>query len=106
MDYPIPSHACSVWLAGDTLWAAFPPAPGHTKGHSLHFPATPEGFRIALAILRERATASDFRLGTPETPTQYDLAAIAKALERGTTAARSRLEAEEADKLLNELGLL
>lgn len=105
-DYPLPSHAISVWLAGDTLWARFPPTTPGGKGHSAPFPATPEGFALALSILRERATANyTMTIGTRAAPVRYDLEKIAQALKEGTTYAKKKREKEEADEFLKEIGL-
>jgi hypothetical protein len=74
----IPSHACSVWIAGDKIWAAFP---GQGTTHSVHVPADEAGIKILLGILRARQIDGRHTVGTAAAPVQYDLETISKAMK-------------------------
>ncbi len=111
-DYPIPSYACSIWLAGDSLWLAFPPLAQGEHGHSVPFPATERGLELILNTLRQRRLG-ERSLGEAGSPTRYQIerslvndanynvliGAIAQSKEA------QRREREEAGKFLEELGL-
>lgn len=110
--YPLPSYACSVWVAGDHLMVAFPGTLSE-QGHTIKLPVSEAGLKTALSILKERAQARDLRLSHSGTPSQHEsealLAAISQALSRkDTTLAKQRAtaaEAREASEFLKELGL-
>lgn len=70
---PLPAHAASFWVAGDELWIAFPGQGPEERGSTIHLPATVAGLQAVLAILRDRARATSFRLSEKGTPSQYDL---------------------------------
>lgn len=83
--YPIPSHAAHIWIAGDNkLTVAFPPLPGHEKGHTTLLPCTEDGIKVLRSILAERAegfTSGRATIGTKGSPTQYNLAEMIKAMK-------------------------
>jgi hypothetical protein len=91
-DYPLPSHACSVWLDGDTLWAAFPPRAGSDKGHKVHLTADEYGIKSLLTILRARQCDGRHTVGTVAAPVQYDLETIAKTMKL-TTVVKTTVKA-------------
>lgn len=110
-DYPIPSYAVSLWVAGDQLWLAFPPLDGE-RGHSVPYPLTERGIALALETLKHRRLGAR-SLGEAGAPTRYQverelyhdpryniiLGAMAKA------KADTAKEATEAGAFLEELGL-
>ncbi len=55
--YPLPFHCATIWTRGGTVFLAIPPAQGKTKGHTLQFPASPEGLATALLLLKSRETS-------------------------------------------------
>ena len=70
-DYPIPSYATYVWLAGNHLYVCFPPTVG-SKSHTVLFPATDKGVALFLSVMRERK-AGELHIGTKGEPTQYQV---------------------------------
>lgn len=107
--YPLPAHAASFWIAGDDLWIAFPGQGPEERGHSVRLPASVAGLQTAIAILKERSTATSLKLGNRGTPTQYELeqdrkyGAILEAMKADTEA--RRLSKTLAEMELAELGL-
>jgi hypothetical protein len=109
MKYPIPSYAVSLWVAGDALHVAFPGTLSE-QGHTITLPASAAGMTTAIKIMANRQHAKDLRLrASPATPTQYDVEndarykAWIKAMDDGRKAAV--MDAKEAEKFLEELGL-
>ena len=66
-SYPLPSYACSVWVAGDNLMVAFPATIGQ-KAHTVPFPNSERGLRAALTVLRARETNQNLSIGTRGAP--------------------------------------
>jgi len=94
MDYPCPSHACMVWLAGDQLMVRFPPSLGHDKHHVVSFEADERGIAALTSVLRARAKHQALTVGTPGAPTQTDvnrLRAMASAI-RMTTVVKTTIK--------------
>lgn len=83
--YPIPSYAAQVWLAGDNkLTVAFPPLPGHEKGHTTLIPCTEDGIKVLRSVLAARAegfSTGAAHIATKGSPTQYNLAEMIKAMK-------------------------
>lgn len=75
------SQSLTIWLAGDTIFAAVPPAPGHDRGHTIHVSADEFGLKNLLYVLRQRAMAREEKIGSPGAPTQYVLEQWAKPLQ-------------------------
>lgn len=105
-QYPIPSYAVTLWVAGDDLWLAFPSTVADGRGHSVKLPASTAGLKTAIEILKARAVAPDYRLGNRGTPTQYELeqdkkyGAILEAMRADSEdrrEARAKAAAELAD---------
>jgi len=119
-DYPMPSHACMMWVAGDTLFVRFPPQAGHDTGHVVQFQADEIGLKGLVSVMRARAKhQAQLSVGHKATPTQWDvqrLRAMADAIKTTTVvkvtekpltqgqiafrereAKRARREAELAD---------
>lgn len=103
---PSPHYAAQIWLADETLWLGFPPAPGHSRGHCAHFPATATGMQLLLLTLRERekarASAQALKIATPAAPHQAVLDAMLAAMENrpiNTSASRyAEAQAKEAER--------
>lgn len=107
--YPLPSYAVSAWIVGDSLMIAFPGSLSE-QGHTIKLPASAGGLQAAINIMKDRARASDLRVGNKGTPTQWDierLAALNKALDADNAAKRAESEAArlKANEFLKELGL-
>ena len=115
--YPLPSYAVSVWVAGDSLFIAFPGTVSE-QGHTIKLPASAGGLQAAVNIMKDRASAESLRIGNRGTPTQWDtdktLAHWGKLMKAGADAklakheakmAEARREKEEAAEFLKELGL-
>jgi hypothetical protein len=107
--YPLPSYAVSAWVAGDSLFIAFPGMVSE-QGHTIKLPASAGGLQAAVNIMRQRSQAQDLRLGNKGTPTQWDimrLEALNKALNEDGAAKRAKAAQEraEAEEFLKELGL-
>jgi len=98
MDYPMPSHACMMWVAGETLYVRFPPEPGHDTGHMVTFESDLQGLTSLISVMRARAKhKAQLKVGHPGTPTQYDvqrLRAMAQGLK--TTRIEPKLSKKEA----------
>lgn len=79
-DHPIPSYACQLWLAGDTLRVRFP---NGNRSHVIDLTADEFGLKNLLVILRARRTG-ELMLGTKGAPIQYsvDTKALADAFLR------------------------
>jgi hypothetical protein len=109
--YPLPAYAVSMWVVGDNLMVAFPGTVSE-KGHTIKLPASAGGLQAAITIMKDRARATDLRIGNKGTPTQYDLEAIGKFMienagykEREARKASTAAEVAEATAFLEELGL-
>lgn len=83
--YPTPGYAAQVWLGPDNkLTVAFPPLPGHEKGHTTLIPCTEDGASLLRQILAQRAKGYDDHsatIGTKASPTQYNIEAMIKAMK-------------------------
>lgn len=110
-DYPVPSYAAQIWVAGDQLWLAFPSlVNGH--GHSVPFPANEIGLSLALETLKERSKGA-ISLGLRGSPTRHEIERRVREDSRYNTILRemsenkraSEAERAEASKFLEELGL-
>jgi hypothetical protein len=112
--YPLPSYACSLWVAGDDLMVAFPGQGPEERGHTIRLPASAGGLTAVIKILRERASAASTKLSARGTPSQYEVeralahdrkyAAILGAMtDDKADRERHRLAAEAE---LRDLGLL
>lgn len=90
-SYPLPVHAAYVWLEGDRIMLGFPPSPDRQQGHSTSIPATGDGFRVMVNILREREKAGTaaLRLGEKSEPTQFKIDEILKAMKAKVTPAKT-----------------
>lgn len=108
MTYPLPSYAAHIWLTGDEINLTFP-SPLDAPAHTVRFPANERGMKLALSILRDRASADrsdSLKLGHKAAPTQY----MTEARYREITASIARdkaataQEQAEAEGLLKELG--
>ena len=106
-DYPLPSYAASIWIAGDQIQCGF-------DGHTVAFPNTEVGLTLLLAVLRERGRAGVSNvIGTPSSPTQYGVERALvndrryNELLRAMNAAKATSDAERAESIawLKELGL-
>lgn len=110
-DYPLPSYAAHIWVAGDELKLSLP-SPLDAPSHVLTLPNTEKGLALALTILREREREFG-TIGRKSAPTQYmverQLAndkryyAMVKALEENSE--ERKREREEAAAWLAEIGL-
>lgn len=95
--YPCPAHCVQVWLAGDAIHIALPPADlGSSRGHCVKIPLANctiertawgstkshhRGWEALLGILMDRARLQhNPRAGVQATPTQYNIDAIMRAL--------------------------
>lgn len=102
-DYPLPAHACYVWLdeANNTIRIGLPPTHEHERGHSVAIPldkcsieasawgttlARQRGWEELLRLLKARAreTRPDRDIGTAATITQDQLDNALLAIERRT----------------------
>ena len=111
-DYPIPSYAAYIWVAGDKLWLGFPGTDESVRPHSVPFPANEVGMALAVDVLKARRTG-DRMIGTKGAPCKHQverelaqdrryndlLKAMAEA--KATSAA----EKADAEAFLEELGL-
>lgn len=113
-SYPLPSHAASFWIAGEDLMVAFPAQGPEGRGSTLRFPASPNGLKAAITVLKGRqAHADELRIAQRGTPTQYELerAMVGDAKYAGILRAMQddkkvkRAAAAEARAQLKELGL-
>ena len=111
-DYPIPSYAAYIWVAGDKLWLGFPGTDESVRPHSVPFPATEPGFAVALKILRERRIGERM-IGTKGAPCKHQVERelaqdrryneMLKAMKEAK--ATSAAEKADAEAFLEELGL-
>lgn len=109
--YPLPSYAVSVWVAGDSLFIAFPGTVSE-QGHTIKLPASAGGLQAAINIMKARASASSLKIGNRGTPTQWDADAVlahwafeAKIAEHEVKMAAERRKKTEAAEFLKGLGL-
>lgn len=111
-DYPLPSYAAYIWIAGDEVHIQFPPTVG-TKSHTVKFPNTANGLLILLDALRQRGREGKLVIGTRGEPTQY---AVERALagdrkynewlrHMQATKDVTEKERQESEAFLAELGL-
>lgn len=106
-DYPIPSYAVYVWIAGDKLHVCFPPTLG-TKSHSVTFPANAKGADLFFKVMRERKPGQ-LAIGSKAEPTAYQLErALVKDKKYNEWLDAMHISDErqaELEKLLEEIGL-
>lgn len=115
--YPLPAYAVSAWVAGDSLFIAFPGTVSE-QGHTIKLPASAGGLQAAVNIMKARASASSLKIGNRGTPTQWDADAVlahwarmeradaeAKIAKHEAKMAAARREKAEAEEFLKELGL-
>ena len=69
-----PKEAAYIWIKGDQIMVAFP-GTVVADGHTVPFPASIKGLEAILAILRNRASRTDF--ASRGAPTRY---AVERAL--------------------------
>lgn len=117
-----PDHAVTLWVKGDNFCVRFP------DQHSVAIPISSPALLVRILRERERL-AKGATIGTEGAPVQYDIDAIARQLAstnalaaRGQAVARrevrvlrerkalenrvrKRVDREEADKWLAELGI-
>ena len=111
-DYPIPSYAAHIWLAGDTLWLGFPPLTEGGSSHSVPYPANERGITLIIETLRERRKG-ERSLGSHGSPTKYQTERalvddrkyniLLRALRESKAATEK--EKQDATAFLEELGL-
>lgn len=92
MQYPLPAHAASIWLAGDKLNLAFPGSDDHVRGHSVVVQIDISAIANLLTSSRFAPQVRDDRnqLMRDERATLRGLYAILNALrERANTSAKS-----------------
>lgn len=105
-DYPLPSYAASIWIAGDQVHAAF-------DGHTVAFSNTVMGLKLLLGVLRERQHSTINCIGMESSPTRYQVERALvndqryNFLLREMNKAKVASEAEKAESIawLKELGL-
>lgn len=92
-DYPLPSHAASIWLTGEALFLALPGTNG-ARGHTVRIPrgrceapgdiAALSGWSVLLELLRQRMHAAEegtrASIGTRAAPVQYDIDGMLRSL--------------------------
>ena len=95
--YPLPSHACHIWLDSDgNICLGIPPLREGDHGHTLIFPqeklklkvrskgdsvhASQLGWLSIFKTLNERSQAVE-PIGRPSAPVQYDIEQIMKNLK-------------------------
>lgn len=110
-QYPLPSYAAHIWIAGNDIFIQFPPCLAQDRVHTVKIPNTENGTLLLLDILRRRQ--SEVHLGLKGTPTQYEVertlagdrkyAEWLKELKR--TRDVSAQEKAESEAFLKELGL-
>lgn len=111
-DFPLPSYAAHIWIAGDEIKLVLP-SPLDAPAHVLTLPNNDKGLTRALAILREREHESHSTIGKPSAPSQYQvetaLANDAKynrwLREMREASAERQAEKAEAEAFLKEIGL-
>jgi len=111
-DYPIPSYAANIWIAGDLLWLGFPPIGDGVQAHSVSFPANERGLSLIIEILKSRRKGERM-IGENGSPTRYQVERelvrdakyneLLRALENSKKVTAE--EAAEASAFLEELGL-
>ena len=109
-DYPLPSHAISIWLSGNDLMLGLSPLDGNSKGHILRIAAEKLGVEVSafgeplasqrgwaalLSVLRERNKAGRQPLGSAGEPTQYNLDAMLRSMKKFDTKGREKVDAED-----------
>lgn len=106
----IPDHAARVWVSNSLIWMEFNSSKSD-RTHAVHFPATPDGFALALDILKARTPAST--VATKGSPIQYDVEKLARNfLAKGgkiVTKDREKFSTSQranAREVLRTLGLL
>ena len=113
-QYPLPSYAAHIWIAGDKIWLGFPGEKDGVREHSVPFPATDKGFSLILATIKARQEAPCANwLGTRGAPCRHEIERQLandkryNAFIKATAEAKvvSAADAAENAKFLEELGL-
>ncbi len=105
-SYPLPAHAASIWIAGDTLFLAFPSTDPGVRGHTTQLKINENTMLTLIHVLRSRARSHHEieRLGTTACPTQYNLDAIMKSFG-GTVKVVGKKRSADNDITLEDLDL-
>lgn len=111
-DFPLPSYAAHIWIAGDEIKLVLP-SPLDAPAHVLTLPNNERGMERALAILREREHESHSTLGKPSAPTQHqtdralhnDARYNAWLREMRENSTERQREKAEAEQFLKDIGL-
>lgn len=107
-DYPVPRYAAYVWVTGDTLWLGFP-SPVEGGSHSVPFPATDKGLKLAMSTLRERETSTRLEIANKAAPSRYQVERALVNDKRYNELLRALKVAPKVDPeveaLMRELGL-
>lgn len=129
-DYPVPSFAAYIWLAGDKLCLGLPPADGRSRGHTVVIPlaklnitrgqteweqengavdltrsVSTVGFATLLQLLHQRERDGRIApIGARGEPTQYQLEAMMKALAGSSVSVTKAAPTKRAQSLA-DLGL-
>lgn len=98
-DYPLPSYAAYIWMAGDSIRVLVPPTMNDDRSHTVSLPLdrcgvvcngwgqtlpNQRGWEALFKLLQSRSSQrEDPKLGTPAAPTQYDLDMVMRALGEG-----------------------
>ena len=109
-DYPVPKYAAYAWVSGDQLWLGFSsPLNGHA--HSVAFPATEKGLKLAIGTLRERENSTRLEIGFNGAPTKYQVERALADDKRYNEILRAMREAQkpkdspELSAILAEMGI-
>jgi len=113
-DYPLPTYAAYIWVAGDKLIVSFPPLKSSDRNsHTTILSADEVGAKVLLSVLTERARLTDkAAIGTKGSPVQYDVDTMLKVIRAaGDDAKITRIEPkkdisrESVDTILTMAGL-
>lgn len=128
--YPLPAYAASIWIAGDQLMLALPPADGfESRTHCVAIPLERlevqkntfgepvpgnRGLAVLLTVLhqRDRARRSP-RIGEPGAQARHAIAQAVESSEKykawreamSASKAEAAAKAAEAEAFLKELGV-
>lgn len=111
-NYPLPSHACSIWLDADgNIRLCVPPLTTGGKSHTLILPqgkcqydashSAQRGWAALMRTLVARSQQPAEKIGNPSCPSQHDMEIILKALK----AKKTKPKTEMKTLTLKDLGL-
>lgn len=113
--YPLPSYGLSIWLTGDTLNIAIPPAADGTRQHTICLPLAKcsietteggsilgrqRGWLVLLELLKSKEREKrnpNAKIGNASAPVKYDIEQMLVGMKKFDTKGNQKVSYEDLD---------